>query len=251
MAELYLEQGHPEAAIAIYHRLAVQRPNDRLLTDRLHQLEAMLRSGLFADAASGPHAIAGTPTIREFLVGLLNATAVSSLQAASVEAPPATPSVPTPALSVGVVEATATQAPEPDAQSLDIAFAHHDEPPAMTARRSSETVSGSIDALFSGTGSSTADVDAAATLSQAFANETSAHAGKSEPSLDHLFKKAPSRRQEDAEPDRFSFDRFFADEWNDAAKKASSEPPTTHGKGAGPGDVIDQFKNWLNGLKKP
>src|SRR5262249_36835951 len=127
---------------------------------------------------------------------------------------------------------------------------------------SSLSVSGSIDALFSGTGSSNADADAAATLSQAFAEESlestptpplpgvPAHAAKSELSLDHVFKSTPSRRIEGAESDGFSFDRFFAEELNDTAQKGGSETPTTPGKGAGAGDAIAQFNDWLNGLKK-
>src|SRR5262249_7411202 len=44
MAELYLEQGHPEAAVEIYQRLVAQRPDDRQLAYRLHSLEEMLHA---------------------------------------------------------------------------------------------------------------------------------------------------------------------------------------------------------------
>ena len=125
---------------------------------------------------------------------------------------------------------------------------------------SSATVSGSIDALFSGTGPSAADVDAAATLSQAFAPDKAetppaplkgvpAHAASNELSLDHVFKSTQPRRQ-DVDNIDFSFDQFFSDELTDNAPKGGTEPSANAGKGGAPGDDIAQFNNWLNGLKK-
>jgi hypothetical protein len=76
-----------------------------------------------------------------------------------------------------------------------------------------------------------------------------AHAASSELSLDHVFKSTQARRQ-DAEGDGFSFDQFFADELGDAAAKTGGEAASPSAKGGGPGDDIEQFNNWLNGLKK-
>jgi tetratricopeptide (TPR) repeat protein len=266
MAELYLEQGHPEAAVDIYQRLVAQRPDDPELVYRLRSLEATLH----VEPVAGPN-------IREFLVGLLSGVAVSLAAATpAVDMAAISPNAPH-ALDIALGDENEPSVAEPTEATIEDDFGVAlvepsldgvvDEPSAAVPVRletpgTSETVSGSIDALFSGTGSSTADVDAAATLSQAFAEETSesmpapplpgvpAHAAKSELSLDHVFKTTPSRRHEDAASDGFSFDRFFAEELNDTGQKGGSEPPNTPGKGAGPGDDIAQFKNWLNALKK-
>ena len=124
----------------------------------------------------------------------------------------------------------------------------------------SATVSGSIDALFSGRGPSASDVEAADALSQAFGPDKAetppaplkgvpAHAASSELSLDHVFKSTQPRRQ-DVENIDFSFDQFFSDELGDNAPKSGTEPSANAGKGGAPGDDIAQFNNWLNGLKK-
>ncbi len=146
----------------------------------------------------------------------------------------------------------------------------HATPPRSTPARptlvrttpgASDTVSGSIDALFSGASASSADADAAAALSQAFAPDAPeatelpgkpAHAASNELSLDHVFKSTPPRPKE-AENDGFSFDQFFADDLSEASPKAGAEPPASSGKSAASGETgedIAQFNNWLNSLKK-
>ncbi|MDZ4863602.1 MAG: hypothetical protein SGJ01_09175 [Gemmatimonadota bacterium] len=45
MAELYARQGHVGEAVAVYRRLVERQPNDRRLTDRLRELEAMAHTG--------------------------------------------------------------------------------------------------------------------------------------------------------------------------------------------------------------
>jgi hypothetical protein len=131
-------------------------------------------------------------------------------------------------------------------------------PAAPTTSRptpASETVSGSIDALFSGADASSSDATAANTLAQAFASEgpdtaplqgMPAHRAANELSLDHVFKVNPAPRPE-SESEGFSFDQFFADDMTEPAPKPGAEPlsPSSHAS-----DDIAQFNNWLNGLKK-
>ena len=124
----------------------------------------------------------------------------------------------------------------------------------------SETVSGSIDALFSGAHASVSDTVAADALAAAFARTvpepasvepslegTPAHRATDELSLDHVFKANTPPRSSGA-TNGFSFDQFFAEEMTDPAAEST-------GGDAAPGspdatDDIAQFNAWLNGLKK-
>jgi hypothetical protein len=117
------------------------------------------------------------------------------------------------------------------------------------------TVSGSIDALFSGAGASNTDVNAATTLADAFASdgpETSqlkgvpAHRASSELSLDHVFRAATPAQGTQA-ASNFSFDQFFSEGMSDTAPAASGDPSGAHPQTP---DDIAQFNAWLNGLKK-
>ncbi|HTE46271.1 MAG TPA: hypothetical protein VK636_13550, partial [Gemmatimonadaceae bacterium] len=124
-----------------------------------------------------------------------------------------------------------------------------------TPNSAGETVTGSIDALFSGAGSSAADASAAAALAEAFADEAPvasplagvpAHRASNELRLDHVFKaNAPPRS--DVEDEGFSFDQFFADDMGDPAAGASGDAGAPSPEAT---DDIAQFNAWLNGLKK-
>ena len=128
-----------------------------------------------------------------------------------------------------------------------------EEEPQAEGDAVDSSVSGSIDALFSGKGPSDADEAAASLLARAFEpTEEEApisgkptRAAKDELSLDHVF------RDRQANPDRgqptFSFDQFFSQEASDRGGAAHGEPST----GAGAQDEdIQQFNAWLEGLKK-
>ena len=88
MAELYLQQGHLEAALDIYQKLAEQRPGDDYLRERMlavadaiHEASCRGRAGRGAtrrmtprrmtsiDDGSDEGAVLAGPTIREFLQG--------------------------------------------------------------------------------------------------------------------------------------------------------------------------------------
>lgn len=121
----------------------------------------------------------------------------------------------------------------------------------------SDTVSGSIDALFSGANADAADAAASKTLADAFAQEGSesaplpgvpAHRADNELSLDHVFKTAtPPRPNAPSANDAFSFDQFFAEEAADGGTTGSADTPDDS---AQTDDDIAQFNAWLNGLKK-
>ena len=134
MAELYLEQGHPEAAIDIYRRLIAQRPDDEQLASRLRGVEAALNGETVtaAEQAPAPAARSVGPTIREFLAGLLRfvpAGAVSEIseapaerlaeaQAVESEAAIAAPSVPTPVYDFEAIEARRAPTPPYDLDAI-------------------------------------------------------------------------------------------------------------------------------------
>ncbi|HEV8498517.1 MAG TPA: tetratricopeptide repeat protein [Gemmatimonadaceae bacterium] len=232
MAELYIQQGHLDSAAEIYRKLVEERPDEPELRDRLRAIE---------DRISGAHAARnepgyptpppyGGPTIREFLLGLVGRRAGN-----------------------GGVASPASAADQPD----------HAAPPSRQARMTpgaSETVSGSIDALFSGAHASVSDTVAADALAAAFARTvpepasvepslegTPAHRATDELSLDHVFKANTPPRSSGA-TNGFSFDQFFAEEMTDPAAEST-------GGDAAPGspdatDDIAQFNAWLNGLKK-
>ena len=326
MAELYLQQGHLEAALDIYRALHDQRPDDAQLAERLRAIEAALRSesarASHPAASSAESAAPAGPTIREFLMRLLRlrpsepvaggnaaieggATAyghdVEYGQAFTepVEDPgdvaethredmyvaetsveetyaeqtygeetyaeqsyaeqtyveesytPSEAAAPEPAPSVEMGDAVAPP-PAPPAPAMPPAM----PPAARGTPSSSDTVSGSIDALFTGAEASASDTDAATTLAQAFAPETPevaplqgmpAHAASSELSLDHVFKTGQPKRPE-PDADGFSFDQFFAEELGETAPRPGTESPAPQG-GKGTDDIA-QFNKWLNGLKK-
>jgi tetratricopeptide (TPR) repeat protein len=231
MAELYIQQGHLDSALDIYRRLVEQRPDEPELRERLRAIEdRMFGSSAGAGTAADDVPSHGGPTIREFLVGLVGRRPSNGGSRSSGEtAPPAE----------------------------DVA------PPTRAARMTpgaSETVTGSIDALFSGASPSVSDAAAADAFAAAFSatvpeptppvsstlSGTPAHRAADELSLDHVFKAITPTRECGA-ANGFSFDQFFADEMTDTTADSPGDP------GAGAPEATDdiaQFNAWLNGLKK-
>jgi len=234
MAELYIQQGHLESALDIYRKLVDQRPGDPILGERLRAIEDRLYGAPAGAAAEPEHPPPppqdSGPTIREFLVGLI-----------SRRPPNGGPR------SSGAVDDRAADVERPTLE------------PRMTPG-ASETVTGSIDALFSGASASPSDAAAAGALASAFAETapesargkptplegTPAHRAPDELSLDHVFKATtPPRGSGPA--NAFSFDQFFADEMTDASAESSGD--TAPGSAEATDDIA-QFNAWLNGLKK-
>ena len=234
MGELYIQQGHLDSALDIYRRLVEQRPDEPELRDRLRAIEDRLFGAPAVVSAESEHGPSNTgPTIREFLLGLVSrrpSNGGSSYGGAAQH-------------DTNAEEA----APEPSARE------------SRMTPGASETITGSIDALFSGAHKmvSDADLDAASALAAAFATTpepephrptplpgTPAHRAPDELSLDHVFKANTPPRDSSS---GFSFDQFFADEMTDSSAESSSDAES------GPPEATDdiaQFNAWLNGLKK-
>ena len=231
MAELYIQQGHLDSALDIYRRLVDQRPDEPELRERLRAIEDRLFGAPAAPSTEAPHAPSfDGPTIREFLVGLVARRPANGGSSPASETP-----------YESIPEASRRES-------------------RMTPG-ASETITGSIDALFSGAHApvSDADLDAASALAAAFATMpepephrptplpgTPAHRAPDELSLDHVFKPNTPPR-ESQESNGFSFDQFFAEGMTDASAESSGEPAPGSPEST---EDIAQFNAWLNGLKK-
>lgn len=230
MAELYIQQGHLDSALDIYRKLVEQRPDEPELQDRLRAIEDWIFGAPADVAASPPSPEEGGATIREFLLGLVSRRPSSA--------------------------GTGLQEEIDDRQNGSQGAGRESR---MTPG-ASETVTGSIDALFSGADPSVSDAVAANALAAAFADTapepaspettpldgTPAHRAHDELSLDHVFK-ANTPPRERAGTNGFSFDEFFADEMTDAAAQSSGDSAQGSPEAT---DDIAQFNDWLNGLKK-
>ena len=230
MANLYVQQGHLANALEIYEKLAANNPDDTKLQEQIRDVKARIygkpRESIWepeavaADFPSSPAAAGTEPSIRDFLRNLIARRTEASSNGTAHE-------------------------PEREVASSE------SMPPEVLP---SESVTGSIDALFTNAAPSDEDHSAANALAQAFGEWPEptpirgipAHEASSELSLDHVFKaNAPVPRREDQ--DSFSFDQFFSE--------APGDEPSGNDDQPGPGsaetsDDIAQFNAWLNGLKK-
>ena len=273
MAELYLEQGHLDSALTIYRTLVAQRPDDPHLRDRMRAIEDRAyghepEPDEAQPAPSTPMQAVQHPTIREFLNRLL-LTATDSI------AFPAAWST-TPLSSDRVLPGEAEESSEAGGRLAS----ENGGGPHSAPATPSDTVSGSIDALFAGASSggakSTRAESAASAIAEALAPGAEDAAAEPEPiqgaptvraadelSLDHVFKSnAGPRASSDGEG--FSFSQFFAEEPKAGQSGAAGSAPGAAagsgaaprpeaagpGPGAGGGDDIAQFNAWLDGLKK-
>jgi len=274
MADLYLQQGHPESALEIYHKLVSQRPEDARLRQRMRVIEERMRRRDAAPVVGA--AVAEGLSIREFLAGIVvrrpTAAVAAAVESARREAER---QVEREAMALRAQSMEHLKVPTPVAQmaSIDEDFGSPFQTPevaldlesaeaAVEAFRVSfgepsfevptETVRGSLDALFTGadaaSGATTNKTAPAAPAPAPQSAETPplqgepAHKAASELSLDHVFKKG---RASDA--DRLSFDQFFAEHLVEGSPKPGTEPKASPRQGA---DDVAQFNNWLNRLKK-
>jgi hypothetical protein len=247
MAELYLQQGHLDSAVDIYRKLLQQNPSDAALRARVHALEARTHgkqptserdAGLPAAAP-----VYGGPTIREFLVGL----ASRRMPVAGIAA--------TSPVSSPHLEATPERTAVAENRSAisDAAV----EPPAAGSRRpaqsADQSLSGSIDAIFSGADAAAPEAPPADRGDEARESADAGHLplegaparrAANELSLDHVFKaNAPPR----SGSDDFSFDQFFGEGTPREATPGSGDSGAAPSE---PADDVAQFSSWLSGLKK-
>lgn len=248
MAELYLQQGHVESALAIYRTLVAQRPADDALRARMGEVEQ--RAHRATAPAESTASVYGGPTIREFLAGIVNRP-VSASRGEAAEVPPALPSTAAEQAPLPTLETE--DAPPPAIEPEQASPPAVSSGPRPTPSSPSDTVSGSIDALFSGATSDRGDALAASTLADAFAPDSPetaplrgmpAHRAASELSLDHVFKSTSAQRSS-GEVDRKSFDEFFSEEPPPLPTNGESAPASEAD------DDVQHFNSWLSGLKKP
>jgi hypothetical protein len=235
MAELYLAQGFREEALSVYTQLSSANPAD----ERLRGL---------VDTLSAPAAEPAGPTIREFFAKI---AARRPGTAAAAEAPPA-------------FDDFASE-PAPVAASEPAPVVEEVAPQPVTEAPSVAATDGSIDALFGNRPPGVAEDSAAAALAQAFGTSAQempsmtgrpAHTAAEELSLDSVFRDSPARQPRTSQS--FSFDQFFsggaanaAPRQSGAAKRTSSELPMPGDPPAErSADDIEQFNNWLQGLKQ-
>jgi tetratricopeptide (TPR) repeat protein len=271
MAELYLEQGHLESALMIYRTLVEQRPDDvhvrermRIIEDRVYgrrDERSVPVTPRPTPARLTPISTSAEPTIRQFLAGLLSSREGIAFPSTWSTTPLATPAI----RDQGEASSSTNGTIEP---AYERAASPAHEPRASTSV-ASDTVSGSIDALFSGANSEQAEPSATAPSSGASDRDAIANAvapdaevSPSEPepitgaparratdelSLDHVFKSnAPPRSSGEAE--NFSFSQFFAEESKPAVSANPGGPAPAPASEST--DDIAQFNAWLDGLKK-
>lgn len=279
MAELYVQQGLRQEAIAVYRQLVAARPDDAGLRARLAELTGATRKpggstarAFFANLAgrratpNRPAVVADPPAPRTptpMPQPVIEAAAIEPVAevaepvAEAIGAPPLPPDVslielePEPP-AVAAAEAAA----EPDSVAMT-ASASDDEPASEPASEpvSEPAAGGTLDALFGHTSVATPDNGAAQTLAAAFSSKPTPPAGRptraasDEFSLDRVF------RQESSTPSKgglsvprqsksLRFDQFFTPP-ADGAADAPAKPP------ADAGDESEQFQSWLSRLKKP
>ncbi|MBK8249470.1 MAG: tetratricopeptide repeat protein [Gemmatimonadetes bacterium] len=212
MAELYLQQGFDEEALAIYRQLLAQNPSDEILQARVASLEVGVRAPTITPLTSPAQEPTG-PSVRDFF------SAIALRGVTPADAAPA----PTEALEPAAVRTTPSYS---GVARPDEALTQPDAP-AMSA--------GGLASMFRGQDPSEADESAALGLAGAFG--VAAAPVAPELSLDTLFGQLPSAQ---------------ADAVTSAVREGSSEPsdPLAPGPDGEANADIEQFTAWLEGLKK-
>lgn len=217
MAELYLQQGFDEEALAIYRQLLAQDPADATLRARVEALEAGARSPTVTPLQT-PALEQRGPSIRDFF---------RSIATRGVDV--ASPVDDRPVAIATVVD----DAPVRATPSFS-GVAHADE--ALT-QPDADDVRGSdgLAAMFREQAPNASDELAAQSLAGAFGLPSTPVAP--ELSLDALFGQLPSAQ---------------ADAVTSAFRAGSSEPsvPLTPGPDGEANADVEQFTAWLEGLKK-
>jgi len=272
MAELYLQQGFRNEALAVYRELLAKNPADNNLRERVEQIESGSISSIGMASVSGDivesalKRQSGRPprSVRSFFASLAGRRAPAPRE---------------PAYSESDADAASPTVDGPASQLEAASNAEH-TPPVVSAAETLASFDPFADAAQAEPLSTSAP-DARATPNEPFAEfsagltgpsrrtpvSTPAHTpasafGHSEPqgrptraasnelSLDHVFRGAPEAAP--APEGGFSFDQFFSDSQASGDDAAAAAAAPDSGRGGGPGDAhdIEQFTAWLEGLKK-
>jgi tetratricopeptide (TPR) repeat protein len=211
MAELYLQQGFDEEALAIYRQLLAQNPDDDTLRRRVEALEDGARAPTITPLATQAQESTG-PSVREFFhaIATRGVPGVAPMGAAAVFAAEVVRSTP----SFGGV-------------------AHVEE--AMTQPDLPPLTGGGLSAMFQEHAMGEGDAAAADSLAAAFG--ANAPVPSPELSLDSLFGQLPSARA-DAVTSAIR------------AESLEPSATLTPGPDGEANADIEQFTVWLEGLKK-
>jgi len=232
MAELYLQQGFTEEALAIYRQLLDQQPGDEALRDRVAALERGSSSPVVEGIVPRDAVDRAGQSVRSFFAHFARRQPRRRVDVA-------------PDRGADVGRETAQAPSEFDGRLMGAATREEaltvpDVPdnPAPT----------SLSQLFSSSAVSNADEKAASTLASAFGGDSAAtpRAGgvvggsERELSLEHLFRDVPAR----------SSGAVTLDEFYEGSSPGEGSPSPSGGAGEGHDADIEQFTAWLEGLKK-
>ncbi len=218
MAELYLQQGFNDEALAIYRQLLETHPDDESLAQRVAALERGAHSAVVEGIAPRDHADRVGQSVRGFFSHFARRqprhrrSPARRVEGESESGPFAGVATREEALTV------------PD---------EHDAAPAPVA---------TLTQLFQGGQVSTADDRAASALAGAFGGEGGDEPGSARDgqlSLEHLFRDVPARSSGAVTLDEF-YEGSTPQDARDASGGANGEPDAD----------IEQFTAWLEGLKK-
>ncbi len=225
MAELYVQQGFTDDALAIYQQLLSRNPNDQTLKSRIEALTLKRE-----EPAPAPQVERAGQSARSFFAQFARRAPRRALPGES---------------SLPLADAGAQQSDAPVMDTAPATFrgvATRDEAMTVPDDDRGNTAS-SLESLFGTATQSHADESAAGTLASAFSAESattqSTDAGAQELSLQHLFGDVPSKSASTV-----SLDEFFA-----TSRDASASPNELTPNGGERAD-IEQFTAWLEGLKK-
>jgi tetratricopeptide (TPR) repeat protein len=290
MAELYLQQGFEQEALAVYRELLARSPNDAALRERVDQLSRGARSSLSVAAISDAviesaqrrQAARPTRTVRSFLgrmaarrVARRTGDAAPGSDAASEPEPEARDSWPRPqrrdsgradaaeggSRRGGDVEPPRGQAPDVGELSFR-ADSRHSARAGQGGSNSAAKASNGADRLFPEAAVRPEEDAAAALLARAYGEGLTitpasvtgkpARAASTELSLDNVFREVDRKAAPARQAGSYSFDQFFAEAPTSAPPNRARAGNTDEDEQVGgpSPDDIEQFNSWLQGLKK-
>ena len=226
MAELYLQQGFTEEALAIYRQLLAQQPDDATLQDRIAAIERGAASTVVDRVAPRDSIDRAGQSVRNFFGHFARRSprGRDAQSDAGVGGAPVNP-----------------ESASPESEGRTAGAANRDE--ALTVP-DEDAAPATLSQLFASGVVSGADENAASNLASAFGGDDGTPASRiaeRELSLEHLFRDVPAR----------SSSAVTLDELYQASSPGDSPPEARDAAdGEERGADIEQFKAWLEGLKK-
>jgi len=235
MAELYLQQGFRDEALAIYRQLLAQSPDDRTLIDRVNAIERGATSTVVEGIAPRDVIDRAGQSVRQFFAHLARRVPRARMEGEGEG------SFGEASLSGGGDDGRSGEG-----EGRTAGAANRDE--ALTVPDDAP-VAPSLTSLFASGTVSGADEDAATHLASAFGggdfgggeSPPASRSAERELSLEHLFRDVPSH----------SSGAVTLDEYYQGSSPGETTPGALEGDGGEEhGADIEQFTAWLEGLKK-